>query len=195
MEVAIKKHQTPRSKKIMDDLDKLLDGVELPSNEELKRETISAKTKKLHEDPNWKKKWARKNLAKKYPASWKQNQKAGILKKRQDPAWIENQRLGLLKRSQNTDWKQKIGEANRRKAQDPEWRKANHEAITENRGQPCAVKPPNKPWKHFRSVMEAVRYYDWGNLGTHPDNTFPYDGSVKNWRGARSGWQTKRIVD
>lgn len=55
-----------------------------------------------------------------------------------------------------------------------------------------------KEWKYFISIRDASRYYDWSTLSNRPLDSFPKDGSVKLWGGVgnkRKGYQTKRIID
>lgn len=52
-----------------------------------------------------------------------------------------------------------------------------------------AVKPPNKDWIQFNGITEAVKHYNYGQMG----NYFPADGSIKTMQlGKWAGWSFKR---
>jgi len=162
------------------------------------------------QDPYWQKKWKKDRagnpkwvanqkqsaLARSKDPIWQQKQKEGILKKRQDPEWQKNQILGFKKRSNNAKWKKNHKEALQKLAKDPNWIEKKRQIHSLARGTKCQVKEPNQAWQTFNSFNEAARHYKWNNLSTHPDGTFPLDGSIKQWvAGKHKGWQTRRIIN
>ena len=90
-----------------DSYSNILEGIDLPSDEEIARETKNAKISMnsksaiLAKDPKWIKRNAEKNRKMTQGSKWKQAQKEGIQKKLKDTAWLEEHKKRTKKLSLN----------------------------------------------------------------------------------------------
>ncbi len=160
------------------ELDGLLDGIEIPSDEEVKRETTF---KKRSLDPEWRenvtnanrKKHSNPEIAKKIadanrksavdPVAYK-NRAESNRKKAKDPEWkkallegrkkIDQKQIGK-KMASDPEWKRKNLEQNRKTAQDPEWRKKMSEINKAKRNSIDYVK------KHQDAINKRTQDPEW----------------------------------
>ena len=94
--------------------DEMLEGVDLPSNDEIARETKNANISKAKKGKAWTK-----------PDNYDEIMKINNQQMAQTNEWIKAHAKGMKENAKNLDWKKNVSEANRRKAQDPEWLEAN----------------------------------------------------------------------
>jgi hypothetical protein len=185
-------------------LDELLSGIDLPSDEEIKSETKSKKlaevAKSTHKKrgEKWKNNLSNANSQKKDNVDFKKKCEVSAREKVSKKSWIENNKKSREKLYSDKEIIEKRNKSIREANDKPEVRERKRKATQKAQGVIVEVMEPNGLIRSFPSAGEASRYYKWPTLSTLPKESFPLDGSWKEWVGQnkrnakRDGYKTRR---
>ena len=194
-----------KKKSFNTELDDLLSNLDLPTDEEVQEETVKLKLKEAAKlthskrSSAWREALSNANSKKKDNKEFIETCKVAAQEKVSKKSWLENnkkQREALYKNTELQEKRQRnLIEANLK----PEVRERKRKATQKAQGVQVEVMEPSGSIKKFPSAGEASRHYQWPTLSALPKESFPEDGSWKEWVGKnkrnskRDGFKTRRI--